>query len=262
MSERFGLGRVPRRAYVVLLATGAVLAMVSIASAAPEARKTPVNISPPAITGDAVVGKSVSGDTGTWTGAKSYAFAWLRCNVSGGGCTAIPGATSANYLVTKADANRSIRFRVTASNNAGSTSAKSVAEVVRSSPGTGNSVPVTSLTARPDHLLIPQVRFSPTPFGNPGGQLTVEVKVVLEGTPKVVSGALVYIVPVPNTWAKASAEEPTATDGWVAIKIQTTKNLPHKGSLVMQIRARGPGNSEEDILGGISTRRLVQVSLK
>ena len=60
----------------------------------------------------------------------------------------------------------------------------------------------------------------------------------------------------------ADTEEPTATDGWVAIKIQTTKSLPHKGSLVMQIRARGPGNSEEDILGGISTRRLVQVSLK
>ena len=124
------------------------------------------------------------------------------------------------------------------------------------------SVPVTSLTARPDHLLIPQVRFSPSPFDSPGDTLTVDVKVILEGTKKVVSGALVYIVPVPNTWAKASSEEPTATDGWVAIKIHTTTSLPHKGSLVMQIRALGPGNTEEDILGGISTRRLVQVSLK
>jgi hypothetical protein len=262
MSERFGLGRVPRGAHVAVLAAAALLALASVASAAHAARKAPVNTSPPAIAGDAVVGKTVSGDSGTWTGAKSYSFVWLRCNANGGGCTAIPGATSANYLVTKTDANRSIRFRVTASNNAGSTSAKSAAEVVRSSPGTGNSVPVTSLTARPDHLLIPQVRFSPSPFGNPGGQLTVEVKVTLEGTPKVVSGALVYIVPVPNTWAKASAEEPTASDGWVAIKIQTTKSLPRKGSLVMQIRARGPGNTQEDILGGISTRRLVQVSLK
>jgi hypothetical protein len=262
MTERFGLGRVPRCACVAVLAAGAVFALVSVASAAPQARKAPVNTSPPAIAGDVVVGKTVSGHSGTWTGAKTYSFAWLRCNANGGGCKPIPGATSASYLVTKADANKSLRFKVTARNNAGSTSAKSDAEAVGSSSGSGNSVSVTSLTARPDHLLIPQVRFSPSPFGNPGGHLTVDVKVILEGTPKAVSGALVYIVPVPNTWAKASHEEPTATDGWVAIKIQTTKSLPHKGSLVMQIRARGPGNSQEDILGGISTRRLVQVSLK
>jgi hypothetical protein len=30
----------------------------------------------------------------------------------------------------------------------------------------------------------------------------------------------------------------------------------------MQVRARGPGTSEEAILGGISTRRLVSLTLK
>jgi hypothetical protein len=30
----------------------------------------------------------------------------------------------------------------------------------------------------------------------------------------------------------------------------------------MQVRARGPGNTDTDILGGISTRRLVQITLK
>ena len=63
----------------------------------------------------------------------------------------------------------------------------------------------------------------------------------LEGTSKAVSGALVYIVPVPYNWAHASAEVPTATDGRVAIKIQTTKALPHSGALVMQI---GPAARE------------------
>jgi hypothetical protein len=29
----------------------------------------------------------------------------------------------------------------------------------------------------------------------------------------------------------------------------------------MQVRARGPGDSDEAILGGFSTRRLVQISL-
>ena len=87
---------------------------------------------------------------------------------------------------------------------------------------------MTELTARPDHLLIPELSFAPSPFGNPGGVLTVNVKVTLEGTTKGVSGALVYITPVPYDWAHASEEVPTATDGRVAVKIQTTTKLPHQ----------------------------------
>jgi hypothetical protein len=257
MNVRFGWGR----ALAVVLATGAAFAVVGVALAAREAGK-PVNISLPTITGQPRVGDSVNGEPGEWSGAKSYSFAWLRCNAAGDGCAAIPGATSANYTITSADESRTIRFRVTARNGAGSTSARSVAATVVPASNNSNSVPVTQLTARPDHLLIPQVKFSPSPFGDPGGALTVNVRVILEGTSKAVSGALVYIVPLPYSWAHVSAEVPTATDGWASVKIQTTTSLPHSGALVMQIRARGPGNSEEAILGGISTRRLVQVSLK
>jgi hypothetical protein len=126
----------------------------------------------------------------------------------------------------------------------------------------GNSVAVADLVARPDHLLIKEVKYSQNPFGSPGGTFTIRVKVTLEGTNKVVHGALVYVVPSPSTWAKASAELPTGSDGWASLKIQTTKSLPHSGTLNMQVRARGPGNSDEAILGGISTRRLVSLKLK
>jgi hypothetical protein len=222
-----------------------------------------VNTQLPVIAGDPTVGKTLTGYPGTWSGANSYAFGWLRCDAGGGGCATIPGATSSSYTVTSADAKLTLRFKVTATNSSGSTSAKSVAvKVISASSGTANSVPVTSLTPHPDHLLISDVKFSPSPFGNPGGTFTISVKVMLEGTNKAVSGALVYVTPTPYNWANASAEVPTASDGWVAIKIQTTKSLPHSGALVMQVRARGPGNSEQDILGGISTRRLVQLSLK
>jgi hypothetical protein len=223
----------------------------------------PANTSLPLIVGDPTVGKTVTGTTGGWSGAKSFVYAWQRCNASGSGCSAIPGATSTSYTVASADAKMTLRFKVTAKNDTGSTDASSVAVAVSSSSsGGGNSVPVTSLVARPDHLLISDVKFKPSPFANPGGTFTISVRVMLEGTNKAVSGALVYVTPTPYDWAKASAEVPTATDGWVAIKIQTTTKLPHSGALVMQVRARGPGNSEEDILGGISTRRLVQLSLK
>jgi hypothetical protein len=223
----------------------------------------PVNTQLPVVAGDPTVGNTVSGYPGSWSGAQTYSYAWLRCNAGGGGCAAIPGATSSTYTISSADAKLTIRFKATASNSSGSTSANSIAIPVISQPsGSGNSVPVSSLTPRPDHLLISAVTFSPSPFANPGGTFTIRVKVTLEGTNKVVSGALVYVTPLPYSWAPASAEVPTGIDGWVAITIHTTKNLPHSGALVMQVRARGPGNSEQDILGGISTRRLVQLSLR
>ena len=224
----------------------------------------PTNTSLPVIVGDATVGKTVTGFVGVWSGAKSYAHQWMRCNTGGTGCSAIPNATATTYTLAAGDANQTVRFRVTAKNDSGSTDAQSVAvHVTGGGGGSGaNSVPVTSLTARPDHLLIKEVKFSPSPFSNPGGTFTIKVKVMLEGTNKVVSGALVYVSPAPTAWAKASAELQTGSDGWVSITIQTTKSLPHSGTLVMQVRARGPGNSEEDILGGISTRRLVSLNLK
>jgi hypothetical protein len=56
-------------------------------------------------------------------------------------------------------------------------------------------------------------------------------------------------------------ETPTGSDGWATLQIKTTKSLPDSGALVMQVRARGPGTSDEAILGGFTTRRLVQITL-
>ena len=223
----------------------------------------PKNIALPVVVGTAAPGNQVHASPGQWAGASgaSFVYAWLRCDQTGTNCSTISGAGSPNYLVTSADSGKSLRTRVTAKNDAGSTSADSPAVVVKSPPS-GNVVPVTSLTARPDHLLIQDVKFSPSPFSNPGGSITVKVHVVVEDTKKGVSGALVQITGLPNTWVKNPPETPTGSDGWVTLKEGTTKSLPHSGALAMQIRARGPGNSEVDILGGISTRRLVQVTLK
>ena len=223
----------------------------------------PKNITLPVIVGTVAPGNAVQAAPGQWAGASgaSFAYAWLRCDQTGTNCSPISGAASPTYLVNSADSGKSLRTRVTAKNNAGSTSADSLAVVVKGAT-TGNVVPVTSLTARPDHLLIQDVKFSPSPFSSPGSSITVKVHVVVEDTKKGVSGALVQITGLPNTWVKNPPETPTGSDGWVTLKEGTTKSLPHSGALAMQIRARGPGNSDEAILGGISTRRLVQVTLK
>jgi len=223
----------------------------------------PKNITPPLIIGTPAPGKQVHASSGEWAGANgaSFVYAWLRCAASGTNCAAITGADSPSYVVTAADSGRSLRTRVTAKNAAGSTAAESPAVLV-TTPPSGNVVPVSSLTARPDHLLIQDVKFSPSPFGNPGGSFTLKVHVVVEDSKKGVSGALVQVTGIPYNWVKNPPETPTGSDGWVTLTVGTTKSLPHSGALVMQIRARGPGNTEEDILGGISTRRLVQLSLK
>jgi hypothetical protein len=231
--------------------------------------KPPEIIEAPVIYGDPTVGKIVQVGTGVWSGigkTASFTYSWNRCAPSGG-CTPIAGANSVSYHVVSTDAGQRLRADVTASNSSGKTTANSAQVAVASSGGGGGGgaavVPVTSLKANPDHLLISEVKFSPSTFANPGGTFTMKVKVMLEGTNKVVSGALVYVTCIPYNWVQGQPPEtPTGQDGWVTLKVHTTKNLPHSGSLVMQVRARGPGNSDEDILGGFSTRRLVQITLK
>jgi chitodextrinase len=86
----------------------------------------PSNATPPAISGTAQVGHPLSASQGSWTASPTgYAFQWLRCDSAGAGCSSISGATSSPYTPTSADAGRTMRVTVTASNSGGSTSATS-----------------------------------------------------------------------------------------------------------------------------------------
>jgi hypothetical protein len=231
----------------------------------------PVALTLPAIAGTPAIGQTLIASSGTWKGASGvFSYQWLRCSASGGGCAGISGAATQSYVVSSADAGSTLSVRVRASNTVGAT--VSVATPVKvTTPGGGgggggggaNSVPVTSLVAHPDHLLISGVQFFPSPFHTRGGVITARFRVTLEGTSKGVSGALVAVVGIPYSWVLASPETPTGSDGWVTFQIRTTSRMQFTrgGALVMQVRARAPGTSAAVILGGISTRRLVQVSL-
>jgi hypothetical protein len=95
---------------------GAVSAPASVSPAAP------ANSAPPAISGTARDGETLTSDDGTWGGTPPFAFErqWLRCDVSGASCVAISGATGATYTLTSADVGATIRVVVTATNAAGS----------------------------------------------------------------------------------------------------------------------------------------------
>jgi Phosphoesterase family/Calcineurin-like phosphoesterase len=104
------------------VATSAPTAAVTASVATP-----PGNTAPPAVSGTAQQGQTLTTATGSWTGASplSFAYAWQDCDASGNNCTAISGATGVSYTLGAADLGHTIRSIVTASNAGGSTPATS-----------------------------------------------------------------------------------------------------------------------------------------
>ena len=87
----------------------------------------PVNLNAPTLTGSPVPGGTLSCDPGEWSDG-AIAFSWRRDGA------AVAGATDASYVVTDADAGRSVDCLVTATNADGSTSAPSNAIFVPGAP--------------------------------------------------------------------------------------------------------------------------------
>ena len=106
----------------------------------------PTNTDAPSISGSAVVGSQLTASRGTWVGDQpiTYAFQWLRCSSSGDNCSEINGANDNQYVLQDNDVGRTLRVRVTATNDAGRTVAISnPTNLVRA-----NTAPLTN-TARP-----------------------------------------------------------------------------------------------------------------
>ncbi len=111
-----------------------------IAATPSPAAGAPLNTGLPTIGGSPQQGQSVTASTGSWTNAPtSYAYQWLRCEGYGeaGGeeelgqeCEPIEGASGASYTPQAADARRSLRVTVKASDAAGWSLAVSRPEVV------------------------------------------------------------------------------------------------------------------------------------
>lgn len=100
----------------------------------------PVNTVPPAITGVALVGQTLTlSNNGSWINdPSSFTRQWRRVG------TAISGATGTTYLLAPADVGSTITITVTATNGSGSASATSAATgVVAAAP----TVPATMVFA-------------------------------------------------------------------------------------------------------------------
>lgn len=106
-------------------ADGKTTAASDLTSAVP-ATGAPVNTVRPSVTGNAIVGSTLTAENGTWTNSPtSYTYQWVQCDHFGASCVEIPGATGKTYGVRFADTYGTLRVDVTAKNASGSTTRRS-----------------------------------------------------------------------------------------------------------------------------------------
>jgi hypothetical protein len=261
----------------LMLAAAAGAAAMAVASAvgiagASTAANPPTVQSLPAVTGVAAVGQTLTAAHGTWGGTQplTFAYQWRRCGRGGSSCLNIVGATKQTYVLVAADRSHRMRVRVTATNSAGSSSAVSRPSAIIRAPTTAPppgpagqikladgkvSIPVTSVSS-PQRLIVSGVQFQPLVVRS-RDPFTARFRVT-DTRGFVVRGALVYMLGLPYGRIANVPEQATGTDGWVTFQAQPTAQLPlvNGGALVVFVRARKPG---ENLLAGVSTRRLVQV---
>jgi hypothetical protein len=81
----------------------------------------PVNAASPTISGSPQQGQLLTASPGTWTNEPTaYSYQWQRCDGTGANCSPIAQATSSSYMIASADAGRTLRVAVVASNIGGS----------------------------------------------------------------------------------------------------------------------------------------------
>jgi hypothetical protein len=222
----------------------------------------PTNTTEPSISGSAVVGSKLEANRGQWAGDQpiTYTFVWLRCNEKGENCSEIQGANDPDYEVRDGDVGRTVRVRVIARNDRGTTSAISNATGVVGSgqPPPGSSVTVESLKAAGDRLVITSVQFSPNPVTSRTSPITVRVRVTNRGA-NPVRGALVFMRGTPRVVEGQTAA--TEADGWVTLTLVPNRVFPQPRNgfnvqfFIKAFRRGDPG------LGGVAGYRLVQVRL-
>jgi hypothetical protein len=253
---------------------GAALATAMLAGiAGAQERRAPTVRSLPTIEGEAREGQTLTATRGEWNSRTpiTYTYQWRRCRGDGTACANIPRETRSTYLVRAADVDRTLRVRVRARNADGSASAVSQPTPVVVSrtnplppgspagairlPGGLTSIPASSV-ALPNRLVISQVQFNPTVIRS-RAPFTGRFRVT-DTRGFVVRDALVFVLGVPYNRIGQAAEQATNMEGWAQMQLSPTARLPLRNGffIVMFVRARKQG---DNLLAGVSTRRLVQV---
>jgi hypothetical protein len=264
----------PARLAGLLAAAGLVVATVTAAglAATHRAAVAPQNTQPPIISGTTQVGSNLMTTDGTWSGTTplTYTYQWQRCDQTGGSCADISGATTNTYALKAVDSGNTLRVAVTAKNADGTASSTSVptAVVTTAAPtppsNTGCPAATTGVASIGD--LSPPARLQIVGFSVPTGPINAQtqsftLRVRVGSTCGVgIQGASVYVTAVPYNQFNIPAEQLTGTDGVASLSFSRLSGFPassRQQQLTFFVRATKPG---EDVLAGVSTRRLIAVS--
>jgi hypothetical protein len=92
----------------------------------PVVPQPPTVVTAPSLSGDAIVGSTLTIDPGTWSDpAATFKYVWKRCDGNGQNCAAIDGADGTTYVLTSDDVGFQIQVTVTAANSGGTGCARS-----------------------------------------------------------------------------------------------------------------------------------------
>lgn len=122
----------------LLAAAAASLVLTGTAGAVHVSNRLPVKTSStgaPQVSGEAIVGGTLSTTTGSWSFApSSYAFQWLLCDSHGRKCSALTGLTAEEVVVPAQAAGRTMRVQVTATGSGHKATATSAPTAAIASP--------------------------------------------------------------------------------------------------------------------------------
>jgi hypothetical protein len=249
------------------LAIGAIFGSFRTGTAAITVK--PTNQTYPQINGTPQVGQTLSSTNGTWSGTApiSFTYQWGRCDASGKNCKDISGENNNTYTVAQADVGSTLIVSVTGSNSDGKDSQSSQATAVVQGPPPATGCPsgngpiqIADLTS-PAHLQINPGSVSPNPITRDASSIQLTFAITACGT-RPVQGALVYTTAVPYNQFSIPPEATTDSNGQAVLTLNRAVGFPVSSKqqlLTVFVRARKNG---EDILGGISARRLVSFTVR
>jgi alpha-tubulin suppressor-like RCC1 family protein len=138
----------------VIASNGVGSTSATSAPTATVAGNAPSNTVPPTITGEPREAHVLIASTGTWSGTPPFTFEYRWEVCEGASCTAIEGATNAEYTVGSAEAGKMLRVTVTAKNALGSAAASSSqTTTVGGEPPANVTLPTVSGTAKDGRTL-------------------------------------------------------------------------------------------------------------
>jgi hypothetical protein len=236
----------------------------AVATSNPTAQVTnangvPGNTAPPAISGTASVGSTLSSTTGTWVGDQpiTYQYQWQRCDKNGNACKNIGGATKDTYKLADADANSTIRSKVTAKNARGKSSAISTQTALVGGSGGGGKVVDVADVPKGERLIVDKVTFNPNPVRSRDSSITVTI-VVKDTRGNLVKSAYVFLRSTPIV-TSTPADAQTGADGSIAYSVKPEADFPIKNGYSVQFYVKAYRKGDP-ALAGVSGTRLVQVA--